>query len=284
MSTIKKVAAIHDISGVGRCSLTVIIPTLSTMGVQVCPVPTAVLSAHTGYSDFVMSDLTEFIPPALNHYKQLKMDFDCVYTGFLGSIKQIDYCLDFFNAFPNSLKVVDPVMGDDGKCYATYNAEMCRELKKLVSQADVITPNVTEAAILLDEEFPSQLSSAAAKSWLARLSVMGAKTVVITSVPMIDKGIYNIGYDKEHNSFWKVKISEVPFRCSGTGDMFASVLVGGILKGDSLPIAMNRATSFTELAVKTTYSYSAEPLDGIMFEPCLSWLSGYQVLREFTNL
>ena len=112
MQGCKKVVSIQDISGLGRCSLTVVIPVLSAMGIQVCPVPTAVLSAHTGSSEFVMRDLTNFMKPALEHYKKMDMKFDCVYSGFLASSEQIDHCLEFFEAFPDALKVVDPVMGD----------------------------------------------------------------------------------------------------------------------------------------------------------------------------
>lgn len=285
MNCCKKVAAIHDLSGFGKCSLTVIIPVLSAMGVQVCPVPTAVLSAHTGYGDFVMRDLTDFIEPALEHYKKLGADFDCVYSGFLASSEQIDHCLEFFAAFPNALKVVDPVMGDNGKSYKTYTKELCTRMKELVAVADIITPNLTEAAILLGEEFPAApLTGMEAKSWLVRLSEQGARIVVITSVSLADGGISTIGYDKENNGFWKIKNDHVPMQYSGTGDTFASVLVGGILNGDSLPIAMNRACAFTELSVKTTYSYNMKSDNGLMLESQLPWLTGYQELGDYTSL
>ena len=281
----KKVAAIHDISGIGRCSLTVIIPVLSAMGVQVCPVPTAVLSAHTGYGEFVMRDLTDYISPALEHYKKLGTEFDCIYSGFLASSEQIDHCLEFFGSFPNALKVVDPVMGDNGKSYATYTLKMCGRMSELVAVADIITPNLTEAAILLGEKYPdAPLNTSQAKSWLVRLSELGPKIVVITSVPIASGGIATIGYDKNSNSFWKIINDYVPISYSGSGDMFASILIGGILKGDSLPIAMNRATSFTQMAIKTTYSYGTHWTDGIMLEPQLPWLTGYQELSDYTNL
>ena len=285
MNGLKKVAAIHDISCVGRCSLTVIIPVLSAMGVQVCPVPTAVLSAHTGYGEFVMRDLTDYMTPALEHYKKLGTKFDCVYSGFLVSEEQIDHCLDFFSSYPDSLKVVDPVMGDGGKAYATYTKAMCSRMSELVAVADIITPNLTEAAILLKEDYPTApLRNSEAKSWLVRLAEQGSKIVVITSCPLADGGMSTIGYDKENSSFWKIKNDYVPISYSGSGDMFASVLTGGILNGDSLPIAMNRATSFTELAVKTTYSYGTPWTDGIMLEAQLPWLTSYQELSDFTDL
>ncbi len=285
MNNIKKVCAINDISGIGRCSLTVIIPALSSMGIQVCPVPTAVFSAHTGYHEFIKRDLTDYLEPALEQYKKLKTEFDCIYSGFLGSEEQIDHVLQFLISFKSSLKVVDPVMGDNGKRYKTVTENHVKRMTDLVKAADIITPNITEAAILLGEDYPNRpLSSQTVKSWAARLSEIGPDTIVITSVVLMDGTLCNIGFDKKQNSFWKVPCEYVPAHYSGSGDLFSSVLVGGILKGDSLPIAINRATSFTELAIKTTYSYMSEPLDGIMLEKCLSWLASNQTLKDYKKL
>lgn len=282
----KKVAAIHDLSGLGRCSLTVILPVLSVMGVQCCPVPTAILSTHTGgFGDVVLRDLTDYTIPALEHYKKLGENFDCIYSGFLASTGQIDHCLEFFNSFPDSLKVVDPVMGDHGKSYRTCTKDLCDRMIELVSIADVITPNLTEASILLGERYPTApLTSGMAKSWLVRLSEKGPDTIVITSIVLADGTSCNIGYDKKNNSFWKVTCDYVPVSYPGSGDIFSSVLVGGLLKGDSLPIAMNRASSFAEIAIKTTYSYSTEPRYGIMIESCLDWLAQNTTLRDFETL
>ena len=281
----KRVAAIQDISGLGRCSLTVIIPVLSAMSVQVCPVPTAVLSAHTGYDEFVMRDLTDYMKPALEHYKKMGTRFDCIYSGFMASEEQIDHCLEFFRAYPDSLKVVDPVMGDGGKAYATYTDKLCRKMSDLVTVADIITPNLTEAAILLGEEFPTKpMLNTQIKSWLVRLSDKGNRTVVITSAELANGGMSTVGFDRENGSFWKVANDYVPAHYSGTGDMFASVLIGGILKGDSLPVAINRASAFTELCIKTTYSYQLPWTEGLMLEGQLSWLTGYQELSDYRKL
>ncbi|MFA5658200.1 MAG: pyridoxamine kinase [Oscillospiraceae bacterium] len=286
MQSNKKVAAIHDLSGVGRCSLTVIIPILSVMGIQTCPVPTAILSSHTGgFGDVVIRDLTDYIVPALGHYKSLKLDFDCIYSGFLASNGQVDHCLEFFESFPAALKVVDPVMGDHGKPYRTCTLKLCERMNELVRIADIITPNLTETAMLLNEDFSaSPMTSQEVKSRLVRLSEKGPDTIVITGVILPDGTKCNAGYDKNHNSFWKVKCDYVPVNYPGSGDIFTSVLVGGILSGDSLPIAMNRATSFTELAIKTTYSYCSEPRNGIMIESCLNWLAEKMTLREYETL
>ena len=282
MKEIKKVAAIQDLSGIGRCSLTVIIPVLSAMGVQVCPVPTAVLSAHTGYGEFVMRDLTDFMTPALEHYKKLNVKFDCVYSGFLASSEQIDHCLEFFKSFPDALKVVDPVMGDGGKAYATYTKELCERMSELVAVADIITPNLTEAAILLGEEYPKEpMSTVLVKDWLVRLSRKGAKIVVITSITLEGEKVATVGYDSTSESFWELENVLVPAQYSGTGDMFASVLIGGLLKDDELPVAMNRAVNFTEHTVRITYEHNRPWTDGLMFEGELSQLTSQQKLCDY---
>lgn len=285
-SQIKKVAAIQDLSGIGRCSLTVIIPVLSVMGVQVCPVPTAVLSAHTGYGEFVMHDLTDFMMPALEHYKKLDVGFDCVYSGFLASSDQIDHCLEFFKAFPKALKVVDPVMGDDGKAYATYTKELCARMSELVAVADLITPNLTEAAILLGEEYPQgAMSEKTAKDWLVRLSQKGAKKVVITSVRLEGEGMATVGYDGTENGFWKLGNVLVPAQYSGTGDMFTSVLIGGLLNGEELPVAMNRAAEYTEHTVIKTYQNKNPWRDGLMFEgDGLAWLNRPHRFNDYKQM
>lgn len=277
-----KVAAIHDLSGVGRCSLSVILPTLSAMGIQVCPVPTAILSTHTGgFGEVVMRDLTDYISPALNHYKNLKISFDCIYSGFLASTGQIDHCLDFFSSYPEALKVVDPVMADHGKPYKTCTPDLRKRMDELVEVADIITPNITEAAILLGEDPSLTLRSTnEIKSILVRLSEKGPHTVVITSVYSGGE-CFNAGYDRSNNKFWKVPYRQVNASYPGTGDVFASVLTGAILRGDSLPIAMNRAAEFLELAIKTTYSYCTDPREGILLEGCLDFLINHPTLYSY---
>lgn len=278
-----KVAAIHDLSGLGRCSLSVILPTLSVMGVQACPVPTAILSSHTGgFGEVELRDLSDYLEPALKHYVRLEQNFDCIYSGFLASANQIDHCLAFYKAFPDALKVVDPVMGDHGKLYKTYTKELCGRMKELVAVADIITPNTTEAAMLLGEPAtPPDFSVGQLKSWMVRLSELGPQIVVITSVDFISGEVCNVGYDKVHSTFWKTPYEHIPVAYPGTGDIFAAVLVGSLLKGDSLPLAMNRATAFLELTIKTTFSYSTNPREGVLLENCLSWLAGDPILRSY---
>ncbi|MCL2055779.1 MAG: pyridoxamine kinase [Oscillospiraceae bacterium] len=281
-----RVAAIQSMAGFGRCSMAVILPVISAMGVQVCPVPTAVLSTHTGgLGDVVLRDMTDYLAPSLEHYKQLDIGFDCIYSGFLGSVEQVDRCLEFFRAYPGALTVADPVMGDHGKPYRTCGPELRGRMGELVAQADIITPNVTEAAFLLGSEYPrAPITAEKAKGMLARLGELGPERVVITSVSLADGSMANLGYDRSRAAYWRVNYSHVPAAYPGTGDIFASVLVGGLLTGDSLPIAMDRATKFTEITVKTTYGFGTDTRFGVMFEKSLHWLRGDNVLTGYSPL
>lgn len=280
-----RVAAIHDLSGVGRCSLTVILPVLSAMGVQVCPVPTAMLSCHLGFGDVVFRDLTDYIPRALENYQELGIDFECIYSGFLGSEEQVDHCLEFFRSYPKALIVVDPVMGDHGKPYKTYTKELQTRMGELVSVADLITPNYTEACILLGEEYSHEpVTRAKAKSMLVRLSELGPKNVVITGLSLATGEIANVGYDRDQNAFWRVTCDYVPVSYPGTGDLYASALIGSLLTGDSLPISMDRATRFAEISIKTTFSYGTETRQGVMLERSLPWLTQREVLKNYQIL
>ena len=280
-----RVAAIHDLSGVGRCSLTVILPVLSAMGVQVCPVPTAMLSCHFGFGDVVFRVLTDYIPRALENYQELGIDFECIYSGFLGSEEQVDHCLEFFRSYPKALIVVDPVMGDHGKPYKTYTKELQTRMGELVSVADLITPNYTEACILLGEEYSHEpVTRAKAKSMLVRLSELGPKNVVITGLSLATGEIANVGYDRDQNAFWRVTCDYVPVSYPGTGDLYASALIGSLLTGDSLPISMDRATRFAEISIKTTFSYGTETRQGVMLERSLPWLTQREVLKNYQIL
>ncbi len=281
-----RVAAIHDLSGFGRCSLSVILPVISVMGIQVCPIPTAVLSTHTGgFGEVALRDLTGYMEPCLEHYRRLGLEMDCIYTGYLSSVEQVDHCLAFFDAFPQALKVVDPVMGDHGKLYRSFTPRMTQGIASLAARADVITPNLTEAMILLGEE-PAlgEITTAQARSLLARLSKLGPARVVITGVTLATGEYGNLCYDREHSSYWKSSTEYLPVRYPGTGDIFAAVLTAGLLQGDSLPMAMDRATRYVELTIKTTYGYSTDPREGVLLEQTLPWLTRREVPKGYLSL
>ncbi len=281
----KRVAAIHDLSGVGRCSLSVVLPVLSAIGVQVCPIPTAILSSHTGgFGEVAFFDLTDYLDQSLAHYKRERIRFDCVYSGFLGSEHQIDSCLDYFTTYSDALAVVDPVMGDHGKPYKTYTKAMRARMVELVRVANIITPNLTESAMLLGMEYPASLTHSEAKSMLARLSEKGPEQVVITGVPMATGEMANLAYDRQRGAYWYVRCNYVPVSYPGTGDIFASVLTGSLLTGDSLPLAMDRATRFIELTINATFGYGTDAREGIMLEKTLPWLSDRQMLSDYKPL
>jgi pyridoxine kinase len=246
---IKRVAAIHDLSGFGKASLNVVIPILSSMKIQVCPVPTAILSTHTGgFENYTFLDLTDYMKEYINHWKTLDISFDAIYSGFLGSEKQIDIVSDFIDYFSKnneSLVVVDPVMGDDGVLYPTITADLVNQMRKLISKSEVITPNFTEACFLLGEHYREYVNLDILKKWLKALSKSGPKIVIITSVPEKDStrtGV--VAYNSYDDRYWKVTNRHIRALYPGTGDAFTSVIVGSLLNGDSLSIAIDKATQF----------------------------------------
>jgi pyridoxine kinase len=275
---VPRTAAIHDLSGFGRSSLTIILPVLSTMGVQVCPLPTAMLSTHTGgFDDYVFLDLTEHMEGVAEHWERLGVEFEAIYSGFLGSSDQVEIVRDFIDDFhmEDQLVMVDPVLGDDGETYGPFGEEMVGEMRRLVEKADIITPNFTEACLLLDEEYDTEVDPELLKEWMCRLSDMGPRMVIITSVQMTEQPHVStvVAYDREDGRFWKVVCDYVPVFYPGTGDLFASVLVGALLQGDSLPIAVERSVNFVSMSIRATFGHRTPNRDGVLFERVLGTLN-----------
>jgi len=287
-STVKQIAAIHDLSGCGRTSLSVVIPILSSMGIKVCPLPTAVLSAHSRYEGYHFVDLTNHMQPIIDHWKKLKISFDSIYSGFLGSHKQIRIVQEMIDTFGNEcrLVVIDPVLGDNGKMYGPIDTMMVSEMRFLIQKADIITPNLTEVSLLLGEPFQSYINEDKIKEWLLRLSDMGPEIVVITGVPDKSPGkkFSVIAYDRNGSHFWKVPIDYMPADFPGTGDCFTSVLTGALLQGDSLPVSLDRAVHFISCGVRATFGYNYDQNQGILLEKILNRLnfpmpvSSYEIL------
>ncbi len=291
---VKKVAAIHDLSGYGRSSLTSIIPILSSMKLQVCPVPTAVLSTHTGgFEGFSFLDLTDYMEQHIAHWKKLGLEFDCIYSGFLGSPRQIKIVADFVDFFghKNNLTVIDPVLGDNGRLYGTMGNEMVEEMKKLIGKADIITPNFTEVTFLLDKEYKKEISESEVKQWLIELATMGPKIVIATSVPdedshSTDRKTNVVAYDRENNVFWKVSCKYIPASYPGTGDAYTSVVIGSLLQGDSLPIAIERGVQFITQCILASYGFKYPNREGVLLERMLDVLkmptisSSYELLKN----
>ncbi len=276
LNPVKKVAAIHDLSGFGRASLTVVIPILSRMGIQVCPLPTAVLSTHSKFKEFHFVDMTAQLQSIINHWKKLDLSFDAIYSGFLGSHEQIEIVKGLIHDFrrENQWVVVDPVLGDDGKIYAPLSQAHVTEMQGLIPEADVITPNLTEAALLLNKPYPRKISISTIKDWIVALSDKGPETVVVTSVPEGRRKNQTavVAYNRKDQRFWKVSCNYLPANYPGTGDAFASVVVGSLLQGDSLPMALDRAVRFTSMGVRATFGYDYNTDEGILLERILDTL------------
>ena len=266
-----RIAAIHDLSCFGRCSLTIALPVLSAMGCQCCPLPTALLSAHTGISGFTFLDTTDEMRRISAHWSQLSLHFQAIYTGFLGSAPQINLVEDFLRRFhaPDTLLVMDPVMGDHGTPYKTCTPALRQGLRELVAQADVITPNLTEAAILLD--IPYHESQTADASELVRaLSLQGQRSVVLTGYAAAPGQVGALCYDRDTRQVEAVQTARVPQDFPGTGDLFASVLTGALTRGAPLLQAARTAVDFVGSCVARSV---AEGADGVDFEPLLRQLT-----------
>lgn len=275
--SVRRIAAVHDLSGVGRVSLTVVIPILSTMGFDVCPLPTAILSNHTQYENFTFLDLTDEMPAIIDHWEKLGVDFEAIYTGYLGSPRQIRIVADFIERFrtPDTLVVVDPVLGDNGRLYNKITDEMVSEMRTLAARADVLTPNLTELFALLNEPFRSECTDDELKAAITELTSSGPDTVIITGVPVQGKPNLTsvIARSRTDGRTWKVTCPYLPAHYPGTGDAFTSVITGSLLQGDSLPIALDRAAQFILQGIRATFGYQTDNREGILLERVLQNLS-----------
>lgn len=275
MSRLPCVACINDLSGYGRCSLTTALPVLSVLGVQACPVPTAVLSKHTGFADYAFTDLTDSLPAYLQSWRDLH--FDMIYSGFLGAEGQMNTVRDFFIAQkkqnPHCTVLLDTVMGDNGKLYDTYTPALCRAMRTLVSYADIITPNVTEACLLTDTPYHGEtLHTAEAVALAEQLARLGCKAVVITGIVREDI-ICNMTYIGGEYTFDTVHRTKCLF--SGTGDLFASVLCAALARGSTLPNAVSTAGRFLSAVTQYTMHQVVPADEGLLFEPLLRTLEDY---------
>ena len=268
-----RVAAIHDMSGFGRCSLTVAIPVLSAMGIQCCPLPTAYLSTHTGgFEGYTFLDMTDEMPKVANHWASLDIHFDAIYSGFMGSERQMDITEDFVRMFrrPGTLVVVDPVMGDHGRCYATYTSAMCAAMARMAQQADVITPNLTEAAFLLGVPYEElRQDEAGYRSCVKRLSLEGKRSVVLTGVSLEPGKIGAACFDASAGKTEFIQTTFETREFHGTGDVFASVLTGALVNGRTLAQATADAAEFVRLCAARTAQEKLPAREGVDFEPLL---------------
>lgn len=273
----KKIAAVHDISGFGRCSLTTAIAVLSACGHQCCPVPSAVLSAHTAYEGITYRDLTEDLPAYVHSFEKLGLRFDAIYSGYLSSGKQIEQVIRLAEhcAADGCLTLVDPVMGDNGKPYTVaQDRGFVEAMRALCRHADVITPNLTEVAMLLDEEprgFAEDRQNVLQA--MRRLAELGPKEIIVTGLR--EQGGIGAGYyhaQSGRNGFCFA--GEVPAYFPGTGDLFASALLGVLLRdGESLQSSTGQAVGFVHDCAQYTLEQGTPPIDGVQFECFLGRLA-----------
>ena len=266
----KRVAAIHDLSGFGKCSLTVALPILSAAGIETSALPTAILSTHTGgISGYTYRDLTEDMRPVMKHWKSLDIKFDAIYTGFLGSFEQLDIVKEFFDAFrqEDNLILVDPVMGDNGELYTVFTHEFAAGMRMLCQKADIIMPNLTEAALLLDEPFhPGPYTHAYIESLLRKLGALGPQKVVLTGVYFKEDELGAATYDRTTDTIDYVFTQKIPGYYHGTGDVFASALLSALLNDFSLIDAAAIAVHFTTDSIRRTYKAKTDYRFGVNFE------------------
>ena len=267
----KRVITIHSLAGFGRSSTAIILPVLSAMGIQCCPVPTAVLSTHTGgLGAPSVTSLSHQLPGTLAHYKQLPAEFAGLYTGYLGGEEQVESCIEYCNSFPHAFKLVDPVMGDNGKAYSGISDKLIKKIDALCSHADVITPNSTEAALLLNEDLSDlTFTDQKAQNWGSRLCEICAK-VVITGAQFED-GKYNLIF--ENGVMSKQSIDYVQAGYPGTGDLFAATMLGSILNGNSLQDAVAFAAGFVHDCIMYTVGCGTDSRFGVSFEPLMCKLT-----------
>lgn len=269
----KRALAIHDISCVGRCSLTVALPIISAAGVDTGVLPTSILSTHTGgFEGYTFRDLTEDITPIADHWKTLNLEFDALYSGFLGSFEQIDLVAKLFDDFkkPGTIVMVDPVMADNGVLYAIYSPEMAKGMAKLCAKADIIVPNLTEAAFVLDEPYKGEnLSREEVETMLKKLAALGPEKVVLTGISFSEGRLGAACYEGGKMSYYDCERVEGYFH--GTGDVFGSALLGGLLNGMALEDSMKLAVNYTHKCIEMTMELGQEKRYGVCFERALPY-------------
>lgn len=275
---IPRVAAVHDLCGYGKCSLGVAIPVLSAAGCDVCPVPTGLFSSHTAFPGFYMHDTTNILQDYINAWKGIGVEIDAIYSGFLGAPEQVDLIRELYAMYPNALRVVDPVMADHGKVYPTYTSELCAAMAELAAGADILTPNLTEAAIILGEPIGddwagTDISDEEAHRIVAALVAKGAKHVVLKGIQREGENVIRNfvgGIDCETH---ELSNGYLPYMLHGTGDVYASCLLAAIMAGRTLEEAVRFAGDFTHDAMIVSAKQPNFQERGVSFELLLGKVS-----------
>ncbi len=271
-NTQKKIAVVSDLSGFGRCSLAVALPVISALKIQCCPVPTAIFSNHTGFESFFFEDYTSRMEDYVAEWKKLDLHFEGICSGFLGSEAQIALVAKFLRDFtdPETIVLIDPVMGDYGKPYPTYTEEMCREMKRLVAYADILTPNLTEACILTDTSYKEKWKIAEVTAMAEQLCAMGPEKIAVTGIPQ-GSFLANLCYEKGQPVQIR-RTHRIGTSRSGTGDLFAAILVGDAVNGVPFADSVRRASLFIKRCIVSSIEKDIPLTDGVCFEEHLAKL------------
>ena len=263
---------INDLSGFGRCSIAVALPLISHLGIQCCPLPTAIFSDHTGFDSFYVKDFTDSMAPYMAEWKKLDLEFEGILTGFLGSVRQIELVEQFLGEFTTqrTTVIVDPVMGDYGKLYATYTQELCQGIGRLVQYADILTPNLTEACILTGTPYQAHFTEAELLVLAQKLCDQGPEKVVITGV---SRGSYleNYCYERDNGPSVQRTLRIAPQR-SGTGDVFSSIVAAGVVQGVPFDQCVRTAAGFIRACLKRSSELDIPTTDGVCFEEVIHQL------------
>ena len=265
----KKILTIQDISCVGQCSLTVALPILSACGMETCILPSAVLSTHTaGFSGFTFRDLTDDMPAIQEHWKKENIKFKAIYTGYLGSIKQIGYVRDILKTMGTNdcVRIVDPAMADNGQLYSIFNQDYVEAMKVLCGEADILVPNITEACFLTDEEYKETYDEGYIYNLVEKLKALGAKTVVLTGVSYESGKTGVIVYENDKMEYYKH--DKIAKGSHGTGDIYASAFVGALMNDKSVYESAKIAADYTVKCIINTQG-DADHWYGAKFETAL---------------
>lgn len=271
----KRIMTIQDISCVGKCSLTVALPIISAMGVEAGILPTAVLSTHTAFNNFTFCDLTSEITPIAQHWKDEKIGFDAIYTGYLGSFEQLKLVSDFFDTFKTdeNMIIIDPVMGDYGKLYPGFTEEFAAEMAKLCGKADLILPNMTEVSYMLGIDYvDSGYDENYVKDLLKKLCGLGAKIAAITGISFEPGQLGVMSYNSETGEYFKYFNKEANGKYHGTGDVFASCCTGALMNGLSTNEALSLAADYTARCIQNTLDDNDGRWYGVNFESEIPYL------------
>ena len=270
----KRIVTVQDISCVGKCSLTVALPIISAMGIEAAILPTAVLSTHTMFSGFTVKDLTDQIKPITEHWNKEGITFDAMYTGYLGSFEQIDLMKEMADTFckDGNLLFVDPAMADNGKLYPAFDEAFAKYMATLCARADIIVPNITEACFMLGEEYKEKYDESYAKMLLKKLTDLGAKIAILTGVSFEEGTTGVMGYDSVNDEYYHYTHKKQSRSYHGTGDIFSSTCLGGIVRGLSWKDAARIAADYTSESIRLTIEDPKGNDYGVNFEEAVPFL------------